>query len=119
MIGKTLRCVRDVRTIDDVEALELFDYDELVPAKNVHDLFLATAALHAERRALTVLRSADPSDVEVSYTHLELLQEITRAQTCLRRSVSAPTMSSPSSAIRTVPCHRSRGAQAWRGSSVR
>lgn len=79
MIKKTLRRVQDVRTIDDVEALERFDYDELVPARNVHDLFLATAALHAERPAMTVLRSADPADIEVSYTHRELLQEITRA----------------------------------------
>jgi fatty-acyl-CoA synthase len=79
MIGKTLRCVREVKSLEDVVALESVEYDELVPARRIYDLFLATAALHGDRPAITVLRSADPDDVDVSYTHQELLEEITRA----------------------------------------
>lgn len=79
MTAKTTRCVREVLSIADVEALESDGYDELVPAQNIYDLFLATAARHGDRPAVTVLRSADPDDVEVSYTHREFLEEITRA----------------------------------------
>lgn len=81
---KTTRPVRDVRTIEDVVAIESRPYDELVTARNLYDLFLATALHAGARKALTVLRSPDPGDVGVSLTHVELLQEITRAANMFR-----------------------------------
>ncbi len=76
---KTTRPVMDVRTIDDVAAIEARPYDELVTARNLYDLFLATAEHAGRRMALTALRSADAADIGISLTHRELLREITRA----------------------------------------
>jgi acyl-CoA synthetase (AMP-forming)/AMP-acid ligase II/enoyl-CoA hydratase/carnithine racemase len=76
---KTTRPVAEIRTIEDIVALEQRHYDELVTARNLYDLFLATAQHGGDRKALTVLRSPDPADVGVSLTHKELLGEITRA----------------------------------------
>ena len=76
---KTTRPAAEIRTIDDIVALEQRPYDELVTARNLYDLFLATAQHGGDRKALTVLRSPDPVDIGVSLTHRELLGEITRA----------------------------------------
>lgn len=82
---RTTRPVMDVRTIEDVVAIESRPYDELVTARNLHDLFLATAATVGEQKAVTVLRSPDPADVGVSLTHSQLLAEITRAANMFHR----------------------------------
>jgi fatty-acyl-CoA synthase len=79
MTIKTTACVRPLATLDDVRALEAIPYDELVPSRNMLEVFQATAALHGERPALTLLASADPADVALALTHRELLQEVTRA----------------------------------------
>jgi fatty-acyl-CoA synthase len=71
--------VRPVLAIADIAAIEAQPYDDLVTAHNLYDLFRATALLHPERPALTVLRSEDPHDVGIALTHRELLREITRA----------------------------------------
>jgi acyl-CoA synthetase (AMP-forming)/AMP-acid ligase II/enoyl-CoA hydratase/carnithine racemase len=76
---KTTRPVTTVRTIADIAAIEAAPYDELVTARNVYDLLLATAEHVGEGKALTVLRSPDPSDVGAAHTHLGLLGEVTRA----------------------------------------
>ena len=76
---KTTRPVIDVRTIEDIEAIERQPYDELVTARNVYDLFRATAHHVGGSKALTVLRSEDPADVATSFSHAGLLREITRA----------------------------------------
>jgi fatty-acyl-CoA synthase len=81
---KTTRPVIKVRTIDDIKAIENQPYDTLVTARNLYDLFLATALHVGDSQALTVLRSPDPQDVGVSYTHSELLSEITRAANMFR-----------------------------------
>lgn len=81
---RTTRPVRNVRTIEDVEAIESLPYDELVTARNLHDLFLATARHGGDRKALTVLRSPDAADVGASFTHSELLAEVTRAANMFR-----------------------------------
>lgn len=78
-VPRTTRPVLDVRTIEDIVAIESRPYDELVTARNLYDLFLATARHCGDRPALTVLRSPDPADVGVSLTHRRLLGEITRA----------------------------------------
>ena len=80
----TTRPVRPVRAIEDVEAIEALPYDEIVTARNLYDLFLATAQHVGERKALTVLRSQDPDDVGVSLTHRELLGDVTRAANLFR-----------------------------------
>jgi fatty-acyl-CoA synthase len=76
---KTTRPVRPVISIADIVAIEDHPYAELVTARNLHDLFRATAFHVADRPALTVLRSENPDDVGTALTHRELLGEITRA----------------------------------------
>ncbi len=76
---KTTRPVMDVRTIEDIAAIESRPYDELVTAHNLYDLLLATAAHVGQQKAVTVLRSPEPGDIGVSLTHAELLAEVTRA----------------------------------------
>ncbi|MGN6467257.1 MAG: AMP-binding protein [Rhizobiaceae bacterium] len=81
---KTTRPVRPVRSIDDIVAIEAQRYDDLVTARNLYDLLLATTVHVGGRKALTVLRSEDPLDVGVSLTHRELLGEVTRAANLFR-----------------------------------
>lgn len=81
---KTTRPVAEVRTIEDVVAIERRPYDELVTARSLYDLFLATAQAVGERKALTVLRSENPADVGLSLTHRQLLAEVTRAANLFR-----------------------------------
>lgn len=76
---RTTGCIRHVRSIDDIEALERSPYDELIPAQSVYEVFANTAQLHGDRLALTVLRSANPHDVGIALTHRQLFGEITRA----------------------------------------
>lgn len=87
---KTTRPILDVLTIKDVEAIERRPYDEIVTARNLYDLFLATAAHGGAGQALTVLRSPDPGDVGTSLTHRDLLGEITRAANLFRSLGLAP-----------------------------
>ena len=76
---KTTAPVRPVRTIADVEAIEARPYDELVTARTLYDLLLATAAQCGDAPALTVLRSEDPADVGAALSHRGLLADVTRA----------------------------------------
>ena len=64
--AKTLRALGDIRSIADVEALERWSYEDLIPAKSVYDLFVNAAQFCGDRPAVTVLGSADPTDVEVN-----------------------------------------------------
>lgn len=81
---KTTRPVAEVRTIEDIVAIESRPYDDLVTARSLYDLFLATAQHVGDSMAMTVLRSPDPSDVGVAFTHRELLGEITQAANMFR-----------------------------------
>lgn len=87
---KTTRPVAEVRTIEDIIAIESRPYDELVTAKNIYDLFLATAHHAGDAKALTVLRSEDPTDVAAVLTHRELLSGITQAANLFHRLGLAP-----------------------------
>ncbi len=78
----TTRFTRPIKSIADIEALEREPYDTLVPARNLYDLFQATARLHPDRGALTVLTPRTSS--EVSFTHRQLLAEISRAANLFR-----------------------------------
>ena len=81
----TTRANRDVVTIADIEAIEREPYDGLIPARNLYELFQATAELHPYRPALTVLADGDPGNA-VRYTHAELRREIARAANMFRTS---------------------------------
>lgn len=76
---RTTRPVRPVRAIADIEAIEAAPYDDMVPARTLHDLLRATAARCGDAMALTVMRSEDPSDVGTALTHRQLLWQATRA----------------------------------------
>lgn len=80
----TTRPLRKVRDISDIRAIEALPYDEAIPARNIYDLFLATAANGGARKALTVLNSPNASDVAVTLTHDGLLQAVTGAANMFR-----------------------------------
>ena len=82
---RTTRPVAEVRTIEDIVGIESRPYDELVTARNLYDLLLATAKRGGELPALTVLASGDAGGGEVSFTHSGLLGEVTRAANMFRR----------------------------------
>ena len=86
----TTRFTRPITTIADVEALERLPYDALVPARNLFHLFEATARLHPDRPALTVLTSDVSGKGEVSLTHRELLSAISRAANLFRSDGIVP-----------------------------
>lgn len=75
---KTTQSILEVHTIKDIESIESLPYDELMPARNLYDLLLATSSLVGDSKALTVLNTANPLDVGASWTHRELLFEVTR-----------------------------------------
>ena len=89
--SRTTKFSRIVRTIADVEALERSPYDELVPARNLYQLFEATAHLHPERPALTVMPAGDPEGTAVTLSHKGLLDEITRAANLFRSLGISPS----------------------------
>lgn len=82
---KTTRSEQRIRGLADIEALERRPYDELVPARSMYQVFQATAGLYGERPALTMLRSASLDDAPATYTHTQLLAEITRAANMFSR----------------------------------
>ncbi|HVZ43496.1 MAG TPA: AMP-binding protein [Ramlibacter sp.] len=100
---KTTRAVRPVLTIADVAAIEAEPYDDVVTARNIHDLFRATALHVPDRQALTVLRSEDPRDVGVSLTHAGLLREITRSANMFRFLGIAPDAGAVAFLAPTLP----------------
>jgi fatty-acyl-CoA synthase len=88
---RTTKFSRAVTTIADVEALERSPYDELIPARNLYQLFEATARLHPERPALTVMPAGDPDESAVTLSHKGLLDEITRAANLFRSLGISPS----------------------------
>lgn len=80
----TTRFTQPVITIADIEALEQQSYESLVPARNLFHLFEATARLHPDRPALTVLAKGSRVSGDVTLTHRQLLAEIARAANLFR-----------------------------------
>ena len=76
---KTTRYTTIVKTIADIVALERQPYDELVPACNLYQLFEATAHLHPDRPALTVMKTGDLEEAAVQFSHRELFGKISQA----------------------------------------
>ena len=91
---KTTRFTKPVRTIADIVALEREPYDELVPARNLYDLFEATALLHPDRPALTVMKTGDLDEAAAHLSHRELLAGISQAAN-LFRSLGVTAHSGP------------------------
>ena len=75
---RTTRYTIPIRDLKDIESLEKQPYDELVTARSVYDLFIATATLFPDRPGLTVLPSGNLDDAAHTRSNLELLQEVTR-----------------------------------------
>ena len=75
---RTTKYTIPIRDLKDIESLEKQPYDELVTAKSVYDLFIATATLFPDRPGLTVLPSGNLDDAAHTRSNLELLQEVTR-----------------------------------------
>lgn len=100
---RTTRPVVTVRTIEDVVAIESRPYDELVTARNIHDLLRATAQHVGDRKAVTVLRSPDPADIGASLTHRELLASVTQAANMFRRLGLAPGEGVAAFLVPTLP----------------
>jgi fatty-acyl-CoA synthase len=75
---KTTRAVRNVRSVDDIAAIEAAPYDENVPAQSLYDLLVATATRHPDRPALTTLSEKTFAEPAASLTHAGLLAETTR-----------------------------------------
>jgi len=80
----TTRFTQPIQTIADIEALERRPYDSLIPARNLHDLFEATARLHPDRPALTVLSKGSREPGDVTLTHRQLRTQITLAANLFR-----------------------------------
>lgn len=76
---KTTRSEHRIRGVGDIERLEQMPYEDLVPSRSIYEVFQATAKLFGERPALTMLPSAALDATPVTYSHAELLAEITRA----------------------------------------
>ena len=81
---KTTRFIKPISTIEDIVALERQPYDELVPARNLYQLFEANALLHPERPALTVMRTGDLEEAAVQFSHRELLGNISQSANLFR-----------------------------------
>jgi fatty-acyl-CoA synthase len=81
---KTTRYTKIVRSISDIVALEQEPYDDLVPARNLYDLFEATALLHPDRPALTVMKTGDLNEAALHFSHRELLAGISQAANLFR-----------------------------------
>lgn len=82
---RTTRPVRTVRTIDDVAEIERQPYDDLVSARNIYDLFRATAQQVGDGSAITVLRSADPTDIGAQWSHREFFAATIQAANMFHR----------------------------------
>lgn len=81
----TTRPVMPVRTIQDIHEIESQPYRARVTARNLYDLFRATAQQCGAQKALSVLRSpAGTATQAVTLTHNALLDEITRAANMFR-----------------------------------
>ena len=76
---KTTRAMRDVITVADIEALEACAYDELIPAGTLIDLLRATAYLHPDRPALTIIPGGGFSGRSSTISHQELYKKVIRA----------------------------------------
>jgi fatty-acyl-CoA synthase len=81
---KTTRFTTPIRTIADIVALEREPYDEVVPSRNLYQVFEATALLHPDRPALTVMKTGDVDEAAAQLSHRELLGRLSQAANLFR-----------------------------------
>ena len=81
---KTTRFTTPIRTIADIVALEREPYDEVVPSRNLYQVFEATALLHPDRPALTVMKTGDIDEAAAQLSHRELLGRLSQAANLFR-----------------------------------
>jgi fatty-acyl-CoA synthase len=87
---QTTRFTRIVTAIADIVALENSPYDDLIPARHLCHLFEATAPLHPDRPALTVMKTGDLVEAAAHFSHRELLGRIAQAANLFRSLGVAP-----------------------------
>jgi fatty-acyl-CoA synthase len=78
-ILKTSRSLHDVKSINDIVAIESEPCDANIAARSLYDLLTATAALHPERSAVTALSGDRLLEPLLSLTHSQLLVKATCA----------------------------------------
>ena len=76
---RTTRFIKPVKTIADIVALESAPYDEVVPSRNLYQVFEATALLQPDRPALSVMKTGDLEEAAVHFSHRELLSKMTQS----------------------------------------
>ena len=81
---KTTKFTTPIRTIADIVALEREPYDEVVPSRNLYQVFEATALLHPDRPALTVMKTGDIDEAAAQLSHRELLGRLSQAANLFR-----------------------------------
>jgi fatty-acyl-CoA synthase len=91
---QTTRFTRIVTAIADIVALENSRYDDVIPARHLYHLFEATALLHPDRPALSVMKGGDLEEAAAHFSHRELLGKIAQAAN-LFRSLGATPDSGP------------------------
>jgi fatty-acyl-CoA synthase len=70
--------VAPIRDPSDIENIESQPYASFMPHRNVYDALQSVANSHPARRALTFIEDAADPSLSRSWTHAELLGEITR-----------------------------------------
>ena len=81
---QTTRFTRIVTAIADIVALENSRYDDVIPARHLYHLFEATALLHPDRPALSVMKGGDLEEAVAHFAHRELLRRIAQAANLFR-----------------------------------
>lgn len=85
MNTKTTRTITTITSIADIEAIERMPYDALIPARTLLDLFRATAELHPDGPALTMIPAGGYDGRFVTLTHAGLYSAIIRAANFFHR----------------------------------
>ena len=65
---QTTRFTRIVIAIADIVALENSRYDDVIPARHLYHLFEATALLHPDRPALSVMKGGDLEEAAAHFS---------------------------------------------------
>jgi hypothetical protein len=65
---QTTRFTRIVTAIADIVALENSRYDDVIPARHLYHLFEATALLHPDRPALSVMKGGDLEEAAAHFS---------------------------------------------------
>ncbi|MDB5931676.1 MAG: hypothetical protein JWR60_3383 [Polaromonas sp.] len=70
---------RPIQGIADIRAIEALPYEAFMPHQSVFGALHSSASLHADRRALTFIESADLSVASTSWTYSQFIDQVQRA----------------------------------------